>query len=301
MVKYRKATVLMGGVSSEREVSLRSGAAVAKALREAGREVNEVVLDKASLDGVQLDCDAVFIALHGGYGENGGVQTDLERLGIPYTGPGPAASRLAMDKILTKHALISAGIPAPRFCVVGKDGQAESVNLPFPVVVKPPRDGSSVGLTCPCDKAALPSAIEKARAVDPEVLVEEYIPGREWTVAVIGGEALPVIQISPKSGVYDFESKYTAGATIYEALDETPLTLKCRETALAACKAIGVRGISRVDFRVTDDGAIYVLEINTVPGFTATSLVPKAAAKAGWSFPETCARVLDLATLDTMA
>lgn len=301
MVKYMKAAVLMGGVSSEREVSLRSGDAVAKALREAGRKVSEVVLDKASLDGVQLNCDAVFIALHGGYGENGGVQADLERLGIPYTGPGPAASRIAMDKILTKHALISAGIPTAGFNVVGQYDPPESVTLPFPVVVKPPRDGSSVGLTCPCDKAALPAALEKARGVDPEVLVEEYIPGREWTVAVIGGEALPVIQISPKSGVYDYESKYTAGATVYEALDDTSLTLKCRDMALAACKAIGVRGISRVDFRVTDGGAPYVLEINTVPGFTATSLVPKAAAKAGWSFPETCARVLDLATLDNIA
>lgn len=297
MVKYQKVAVLMGGVSSEREVSLRSGAAVAKALRDAGRDVAEVVLDKPSLDGVALDCDAVFIALHGGYGENGGVQADLERLGIPYTGPGPAASRIAMDKIETKRVFLAASIPTPPFTVVREGDPPESVALCFPVVVKPPRDGSSVGLTCPCDNAGLPDAIAKARAIDPEVLVEEYIPGREWTVAVIGGEALPVIQISPKGGVYDYESKYTAGATVYEALDETPLTRKCRAIALAACDAIGVRGISRVDMRVTDDGRPFVLEINTVPGFTATSLVPKAAAKAGWSFPFTCARVLDLATL----
>lgn len=297
MVKYQKVAVLMGGVSSEREVSLRSGAAVAKALREAGRDVTEVILDQPSLDGLVLDCDAAFIALHGGYGENGGVQADLERLGIPYTGPGPVASRIAMDKIETKHVLIAAGIPTPPFAIVGPGDSPEDIALSFPIVIKPPRDGSSVGLTCPCDKSDLSAAIAKARAIDPEVLVEEYIPGREWTVAVIGGEALPVIQISPKGGVYDYASKYTAGATVYEALDETPLTRKCREMALAACNAVGVRGISRVDFRVTDDGHPFVLEINTVPGFTSTSLVPKAAAKAGWSFPFTCARVLDLATI----
>lgn len=297
MVKFKRVAVLMGGVSSERDVSLRSGAAIANGLREAGCDVVEFVLERESIDGLPHDVDAAFIALHGGYGENGGVQRDLERLGIPYTGPGPEASRIAMDKIETKKRLVAADITAPRYQVVEDGMSANDVDLPFPVVVKPPRDGSSVGLTCPCDMDGLPAAIEKARAIDKQVLVEEYIPGLEWTVAMIGGETLPVIQISPKRGVYDYQSKYTSGATVYEALDDTPATLRAREVALAACNAIGVRGLSRVDLRMSPDGVPYVLEINTVPGFTSTSLVPKAAAKAGWSFSETCARILNLATL----
>lgn len=295
MVKFKKVAVVMGGVSSEREVSLRSGASIAKALREAGCEVTEVVLDSESVEGLPKDCEAVYIGLHGGYGENGGIQADLEKLGIPYTGSGPEASRIAMDKILSKEIFDKAGIPNAPYEVL-KAGE-NTTKLNFPVVVKPPRDGSSVGLTCPCSKEEFAVALERARKVDPEVLVEEFIPGLEWTVAVIAGESMPVIQIEPKSGVYDYEAKYTSGAALETALDDTEDTLACRRLAVEACKAIGVRGLARVDFRVTPEGKFYVLEINTLPGFTATSLVPQAAAKAGLSRSEICVKVLNMATV----
>lgn len=294
MVKFMKVAVVMGGCSSEREVSLRSGANIVTALREAGCEVTEVVLDSESVECLRGFDGAVYIALHGGYGENGGIQADLEKLGLPYTGSGPEASRIAMDKVLSKRIFDKAGIPNAPYEVLGPGENTTKLN--FPVVVKPPRDGSSVGLTCPCREDEFAAALARAREVDPEVLVEEFIPGLEWTVAVIAGESLPVIQIEPKSGVYDYEAKYTAGATVETALDDTDATLKCRALAVEACKAIGVRGLARVDFRVTPEGKFYVLEINTLPGFTATSLVPQAAAKAGMSRCELCARVLNMAS-----
>lgn len=292
-LKYKKVAVVMGGVSSEREVSLRSGAAIAKALRDAGCDVTEVVLESESIDAIPDGVEAVYIGLHGGYGENGGIQADLEKKGIPYTGSGPEASRIAMDKVASKQIFDKAGIPNAPYEVLGPSDTATKLN--FPVVVKPPRDGSSVGLTCPCSKDEFAAALARAREVDPEVLVEEFIPGLEWTVAVIAGETLPVIQIEPKSGVYDYEAKYTAGAAVETPLDDTEATLKCRDLALKACEAIGVRGLARVDFRVTPEGKFYVLEINTLPGFTATSLVPQAAAKAGMSRSELCARILNMA------
>lgn len=295
MVKFKKVAVLMGGVSSERDVSLHSGAAIAQGLREAGYDVTEVTIDREKVYGLPDGCEAVFIALHGGYGENGGVQRDLEKLGIPYTGPGPEASAIAIDKILSKRKFVEAGVPTPPYEVLHA-GQSKT-KLAYPLVVKPPRDGSSVGLTCPVKESNWEKALENARSVDPEVLVERYIPGLEWTVAVINDKALPVVQIAPKSGVYDFHSKYTAGETVYTLLDDTPLTTECQALAVKACHAIGVHALGRVDFRVTDSGACYALEVNTIPGFTATSLVPKAAAKAGIPFPVLCSRILESASL----
>lgn len=296
MVKFHKVAVLMGGISSERDVSLRSGAAIAQGLRDAGYDVTEVPIEREEVYGLPEGCEAVFIALHGGYGENGGVQRDLEKLGIPYTGPGPRASAIAMDKILTKEKFVAAGIPTAPYEVLhsGED----KTKLPYPLVVKPPRDGSSVGLTCPVMESNWEKALAAARKVDPEVLVERYVPGREWTVAVINDEPLPVVQIDPKSGVYDFHSKYTAGETVYTLLDDTPLTKECQALAVKACHAIGVHALGRVDFRVTDVDTCYALEVNTVPGFTATSLVPKAAAKAGIPFPDLCSRILESASFE---
>lgn len=295
MRKFHKVAVLMGGVSSERDVSLRSGAAIAAGLREAGYEVSEVVIDREEVYGLPEGCEAVFIALHGGYGENGGVQRDLEKLGIPYTGPSAEASAIAIDKVLTKEKFIEAGVPTASYEVL-RQGEEET-KLPFPLVVKPPRDGSSVGLTCPVMESNWGKALEDAREVDPEVLVERYIPGREWTVAVINDEAMPIVEIAPKSGVYDFHSKYTAGETVYTLLDDTPLTRECQALAVKACHAIGVHALGRVDFRVTDSDDMYALEVNTIPGFTATSLVPKSAAKAGIPFAGLCARIIESAAL----
>lgn len=295
MVKFKKVAVVMGGVTSEREVSLRSGASIARGLEELGCSVTPVVIDAESIEGViPAGTEAVFIALHGGYGENGGIQADLDRLGIPYTGPGAKASAIAIDKFETKRYLRSAGILTPNGVLAGEDGSLPD-GIVFPLAVKPRSDGSSVGLTCPCSREQWPEAFAKAKKMGEGVIAEEYIAGREWTVGIIAGQALPVIEIAPKNGVYDYGSKYTKGATEYRPLDDTPLSLKCQAAALAAFDAIGARGLSRVDFKVTDSGECYALEVNTVPGFTDTSLVPKAAAKAGLSFAETCAKILETA------
>lgn len=297
-MKFKKVVVLMGGISSEREVSLRSGGCIADGLEKAGCEVTRAVLDSESIAGkIPAGVEAAFIALHGGYGENGGVQRDLDAIGLPYTGPGAKASAIAMDKFATKRLFVQSGIPTPRGTVVDI-GAPLPDGLSFPVVVKPRSDGSSVGLTCPCGEGDWVGALDKAAGLGEGVIVEEYIPGREWTVAIVGDTAMPIIEIAPNGGVYDYGSKYTKGATVYTPLDETPLTEKCRGIALDAFRAIGARGLSRVDFRVTDDGRCYALEVNTVPGFTETSLVPKAAAKAGMTFPETCVRILEMARCD---
>lgn len=297
MVKYGKVAVLMGGISSEREVSLRSGAAVSLGLREMGYKVADVVLDSESIDGIiPKGTEAVFIALHGGYGEDGRVQGDLNKMGLPYTGPGAKASAISIDKVLTKKCFAKASIPTPAYAVVG-DG-APKPDLSFPLVVKPPRDGSSVGLTCPCREEDWEEALKRASKIDREILVEEYIPGREWTVAVVGERALPVIEISPRSGVYDYRSKYTAGQTQYSCVADDALSAHCRDLALKAFGSVGARGLGRIDFRVTEDGICHALEINTVPGFTSTSLVPKAASFCGISFPELCGMIISSAATD---
>jgi D-alanine-D-alanine ligase len=291
----KRIAVVMGGTSSEREVSLRSGVAVIGGLNEAGFDAVPVVLDADRIEGLPAGTEAVFIALHGGYGENGGVQADLDRLGVPYTGPGAAASRVAIDKIATKRALEKAGVPTPPYEVLPRG--AETATLPLPVVVKPPRDGSSVGISKVARPDEWAAALEAARAVDPrgEVLVEAYIPGREWTVGVVDGQALPVVEIRAPQGWYGFQEKYTQGMTEYvfpESEGDVPLVAKCQVLALVAFEAVGCRGVSRVDFRVTPEGEPYALEINTVPGFTATSLLPKAAARAGLTFSGLCAKLL---------
>jgi len=292
----KRVAVLMGGTSSESEVSLRSGAAVVEGLKQAGFDVVPVVLTEDRVESLPAGVEAVFIALHGGYGENGGVQADLDRLGVPYTGPGAAASRITIDKIATKRVLEAAGVPTAPYEVLprGRDTTA----LPLPVVVKPPRDGSSVGISKVTEPGQWAAALKMAREADPqgEVLVEAYIPGREWTVGVIAGEALPVVEILAPNGWYGYTEKYTKGMTQYvfpESLDDAPLVAQCQVLALLSFQAVGCRGVSRIDFRVSPKGQPYVLEINTVPGFTATSLLPKAAAKKGLSFSALCARLLE--------
>jgi len=294
----KRVAVLMGGTSNERDVSLRSGSAVVSALQAEGLEVVPVILDADSIDPLPRDIDVVFLALHGGYGENGGVQHDLDQLNIPYTGPGAAASRLAMDKIATKRCLDTAHLPTPPYQVLTR--QMSQTSLPLPVVVKPPRDGSSVGISKVTEPAQWADALAAARAIDPdgEVLVEKYIPGREWTVGVIGGEALPVVEICAPNGWYGFTEKYTQGMTNYlfpEQAEDVALLSVCQKLAIAAFHAVGCRGVSRVDFRVTPAGEPFILEINTLPGLTATSLLPKAAARAGESFGALCLHLLKLA------
>jgi len=203
-----------------------------------------------------------------------------------------------MDKIATKRLLAAKGVPTADFDVL--PAGVNRTRLPLPLVVKPPRDGSSVGVSRVLTAAAWEDALAEARRHDPagEVLVETYLPGREWTVSIVGDEALPVVEIQPPDGWYDFHAKYTAGATRYVFPDEPELealTQQCRDLALAAFRALGCRGLGRVDFRVLPDGRPFVLEINTIPGFTPTSLLPKAAARAGLGFPQLCDRIMSLA------
>jgi D-alanine-D-alanine ligase len=300
-MQFKKVGVLMGGQSSERDVSLRSGRAVVDGLREVGIDAEPVVLTENSVAGKLDGFDAAFIALHGGYGENGGVQADLNTLGIPYTGSGVRASRLAMCKIKTKEILQKAGIPTADYEVLPRG--TDQTRLPLPVVVKPPRDGSSMGISRVLNASEWPAALVDARRFDEagDVLVETYLPGREWTIGIVGSDALPVIEIQPPDGWYDFKAKYTSGMSQYlfpEGPDVEMLALRCRELALASFLAVGCRGLGRVDFRILPDGRPFVLEINTIPGFTQTSLLPKAAWRAGIVFPKLCERILSLARID---
>lgn len=308
---FRKIAVLMGGTSSEREVSLKSGQAVTESLREAGYMVTPVVLERTEVPPLPQGTEAVFIALHGGYGENGGVQADLDRLRMPYTGSGAQASRLAMDKVQTKRILVQQGVPTPRFEVLGP-GVTRLTEIPLPVVVKPPCDGSTVGISRVTVSGEWRAALDEARrhTANGEVLVETYIPGREWTVGVVGEQVLPVVEIRAPDGWYGFNAKYefaakhVKGATEYcfpEAATDRALLEVCQRHALRAFQAVGCRGLGRVDFRVTPDGQPYALEINTIPGFTATSLLPKAASRAGIGFVALCTRIMEMARFDIPA
>jgi D-alanine-D-alanine ligase len=299
MSNFKKVCVLSGGVSNEREVSLDSGRNVAEALSGLGTyDVVPVVLDRESVDGIPA-CDACFLALHGGWGESGGIQSALDAKGIPYTGPGAAASRLAMDKIATKQALEKSGVPTPDW-VVATAGNLDSVLPPsgFPCVVKAPRDGSSVGVYLAKDETEFRRAIGDAIAIDGrEALIEKFIDGREMTVAVLCGEPLPAVEIRARGGWYGYEEKYRSDETEY-AFPSDGFIGDLQRMAVKAYETCGCRGAVRVDFRIGGDGSAYVLELNTLPGMTSHSLVPKAAAKAGIPFPELCGRIIENATFD---
>ena len=286
--------VLMGGVSSEREVSLRSGAAVLGALAQIG--VESIPLDVTERDAVpqiiaaaRLEC--VFIALHGSFGEDGGVQRVLEELRVPYTGSGVRASELAMDKVASRRLFVAAGIPVPTCQVLYRALTSEhSVALGAPLVVKPAREGSSVGLSMVRQRSELAAALHKAFSFDEAILVEAYIPGREITVGILNDKPLPVVEVVPGNGWYDYESKYTPGKTVYKVpADFAPeIIARAQSLALRAHQCLGCRCFSRVDMIVDEQGVPVVLEVNTIPGLTQTSLLPKAAAAAGISFSELC-------------
>ena len=291
-----KIVVMLGGPSAERKVSLNSGAGVAKALRSLGHTVVE--LDPETPVWIlPPETDAVFLALHGTYGEDGTVQAQLEKLGVPYTGCDAEASRIAFDKVLTKQRCVAAGVPTAKFLVV------ESAKTPWPLgwqpplVVKPVRQGSSVGLQFVERVADWGNALSEALRYDSQLLVEEKIVGRETTVGILDGVALPIVEVCPKAGAYDYRNKYTAGNTEYfcPADFDAATTKRIQEAALAAFHAIGGRDYSRVDVMVRANGDPIVLEVNTLPGMTETSLLPKAAAAAGLGYPELCERMVELA------
>ena len=310
----KKVAVLMGGRSSEREVSLLSGKNVADALASLGKyEVVPVDLTDENLDALPKNVDAVYIALHGGWGENGGVQAALNALKIPYTGPGVLASQIAMDKVKTKMVLEMKNVPTAKWGLANPD--TEKSPLPLPVVVKPPCDGSSVGISKVSSADQWLTARDQAFSAQSTkheaqgtILVEEFIPGREFTVAVVDGEAWPVFEIVAKGGWYGYEEKYNSDETRYPFLCDQPsdhqtlnpssLESELQKLAVQAYEAVGCRGVTRVDFRVSPLGRCYVLELNTSPGFTSHSLVPKAGIKTGLTFAGVCDRILQSASYD---
>lgn len=291
--RFKKVAVLKGGPSAERDVSLASGAAVARALRSLDYEVAEV--DVTGFDVTWPEgCEVAFIALHGTFGEDGQLQTLLEKRGIPFTGSGSASSRTSFDKVATKRVLERQGIATPRYEVLAP-GQART--LPLPVVVKPPRQGSSIGIGKVFDEAAWSAALATAMKFDSEALVESFIEGAELTVGVVGEQVLPIVEIRAPGGYYDYEAKYTKGLTEYlvpAPLDEAT-TRACQSLAWRTFSALGCHGLGRVDIRLTPDGHPFVLELNSIPGFTETSLLPKAARAVGLEFPALCEKILNLA------
>jgi D-alanine-D-alanine ligase len=296
MSESRTVAVLLGGPSAEREVSLRSGAAVAAALRSLGHKVYEIDPIPGKL-GLPSDTEAVFIALHGTYGEDGAVQEELEALGFPYTGCGPAASRLAFDKMQTKAQLLKHSIPTPRSRIFCHGADRWPAGWHPPVVLKPVRQGSSVGLRFVNRIEDFPAALGEALKYDTEVLMEERIIGKEVTAGILGGIPFPLVEIRPAKGVYDYHHKYTSGATAYicPAELDSAATDRAQIAAVEAFMAIGGRDYARVDIIVKPDGTPMVLEINTLPGMTETSLLPKAAAAYGLGFAELCQTMLDAA------
>jgi D-alanine-D-alanine ligase len=289
-------TVMLGGPSAEREVSLRSGAAVARALQSIGYRVSELDPQDSGWK-LPAGTDVVFLALHGTYGEDGTVQAQLEKLGVPYTGCGPEASRIAFDKVLTKQRCVEANVSTARFTVLNSDDAPWPRGWNPPIVLKPVRQGSSVGLQFVDRIADWNSALREAFRHDSEVLMEERILGRETTVGILGDEVLPLVEVRPKQGSYDYANKYTPGCTEYTcpALFDAETTRRIQDAGMAAFQSVGGRDYGRIDVMVRADGQPVVLEVNTLPGMTETSLLPKAAAAAGLTYEELCRRMIDLA------
>ncbi len=307
----KHVAVLMGGVSAEREVSLVSGKACAKALGEAGYQVTEIDVGRdvgALVAALTPAPDAVFNALHGRWGEDGCVQGLLELMHIPYTHSGVMASAMAMDKVTAKRVVAAAGVTSPQGLVVHRAELREHEPIARPYVIKPINEGSSVGVRIVREGDNRPVVDDAAWGFGEEVLIEPFIPGRELTVSVMGDRALAVTDIQAKSGFYDYEAKYTDGRAIHVIPAEIgpKATQAALDAALAAHQALGCRGVSRSDFRYDDTqienggmGELYWLEVNTQPGMTPLSLVPEQAAHLGISFPEICAWMVENAACDS--
>jgi D-alanine-D-alanine ligase len=297
--EFGKVAVLLGGPSSEREVSLMSGNGVLGALREKG--VDAHAFDPAERDLWELKRDGfdrVFIALHGRFGEDGTVQGALETLQLPYTGSGVMASALAMDKFRTKLVWLASGIPTPRYRMV--DGKTDWMRLVaelgLPLIVKPSREGSTIGITkvSKVDHDELPLAYAAAAKYDAQVLVEEFVTGQELTASIVNGRALPLIRIVAPQGNYDYHSKYFSDETKYYCPAGLPddLEMEIRATCLRAFDVVGCSGWGRLDLILRDDGTYSLLEVNTSPGMTGHSLVPMAAKQAGLSYADLCVEIL---------
>lgn len=294
----KKIAVLMGGPGSERDVSLATGRGVVKALRSLGSEVTEVDVKGADFElppGIEL----AFLTIHGTFGEDGQLQQILEDRGVPYTGENVEGSALAFDKIRSKEMFRLHDVPTPHWQTINV-GQRPTI--PIPVVIKAPRQGSTVGVHIIRNEREIDAAIADASTYDRELLVEKFIPGRELTIGILGDQVLPIIEIIPKGGFYDFTNKYpflnpSAGGAaehVCPAKIDRDKTEEIQQLALRAFRALGLKVYARVDVLLPEDGAATVLEANTIPGMTEASLLPEAAAVAGISYPELCARIIEL-------
>jgi len=298
--------VLMGGVSAEREISLKTGEAIVKALRARGYNVCPIDVGYDIAERLISErIEVAFITLHGRFGEDGTIQGMLEIMRIPYTGSGVLASSLSMDKITSKRIFSAHAIPTPAAHILpptkGTNEALEKLSFPFPIVVKPASEGSTIGVTIVHNKNGLAQAIEHARGYDHRLLLEKYIKGKEITLGVLNDQPLPIIEIAPKGGFYDYRAKYTKGETEYILPPNIPPKTheEAERIGLEAYRALGCEGCARVDMMAEEEGEVFVLEINSMPGMTETSLVPKAAHFAGIDFPELVERILRGASLKT--
>lgn len=299
MSRCHRIVVMLGGPGEERDVSLRSGRAVAAALRSRGHKVTEIDPQERDFQ-LPEGTDAVFLALHGAYGEDGTIQQQLEERGVAYTGCRVETSRIAFDKILTKERFVPAGVPTPSFALFDSPDSAWPEAMQMPAVLKPVCQGSSVGLHFIDSIEEWPKALRDCLQHDDRALLETRIIGRECTVGILDGEVLPIVEVKPRTGVYDYESKYTSGASEYVCpADFTPeVTAAVQAAGLAAFEAVGGGGYGRVDIIVDACGDPFVLEVNTLPGMTETSLLPKAAAAVGMDYVALCERMVELALAD---
>jgi D-alanine-D-alanine ligase len=294
----KKIAVLMGGPGSERDVSLATGRGVVKALQSLGTEVVEVDVRDKNFE-LPKDVDLAFITIHGTFGEDGEVQKILEDRGVQYTGDGVEGSRTAFDKILSKQKFLEHKVATPESEVIDAGRRPK---MSIPLVVKPPRQGSTVGVVIVKNENELDEAMKEAGKYDRKLLVEKFVSGRELTIGILGDQALPIIEIIPKGGFYDFNTKYpflnpAAGASaqhVCPANIDATLTKKIQELALQAFRALGLMVYARVDAILSNTGQPFVLEANTIPGMTETSLLPEAAAAADISYADLCARIISL-------
>lgn len=300
MLLGKKIAVLMGGPGAEREVSLASGKAVLKALQDGGFDAFAVDVTGHTID-LPEGTDLAYNVIHGTFGEDGELQEQMEAKGIPYTGAGVESSRLAINKTLSKEKFLAAGVPTARSETISlSPGLLPNLTIKAPLVIKPPLEGSSVGVQIVHEQDEVPGALLKAAEKYSEVLIEEFIKGKELTVGVLNGESLPIVHIIPPEGVYDMASKYPwlSGAKgsqyICPADLDLETTMAVQAAAVAAYKALGIEIYARVDVLIDDNNKPFVLEANTIPGMTETSLLPKAAAAAGIHFPALCKTIGEL-------
>lgn len=300
MLLGKKIAVLMGGPGAERDVSLASGKAVLKALTDAGFDATGVDVTTHSLD-LPPGTELAFNVIHGTFGEDGEVQDLLEAQGIPYTGAGSVSSKLAINKSLAKEKFLAAGVPTPRSETIQlSPGLLPQITIKAPLVIKPPLEGSSVGVQIVHEQDEVPGALLKAAEKYGEVLIEEFVQGKELTVTILNGEALPIVHIIPPDGDYDFSSKYpwlTGGKGsqyICPADLDLETTMAVQAAAVAAYQALGIEVYARVDVLLNEHNEPFVLEANTIPGMTETSLLPKSAAAAGIHFPDLCKTIAEL-------